>query len=324
MSPPDGSASDLRGELGELAASVRALLEQHEAAGGEGVLSEGGWRDTLALLDPGAPGRRPAGPRPAASPAPAARPLPAAPQAGGVPDPRAAPAFAAASPRPAAPGHLPGPLSAEASTAVVQPSPTANAPALGEGERRQRLAVLAEGVRGCTSCGLAASRTQTVYARGNPMAELCFIGEGPGADEDRLGEPFVGKAGQLLDKMIAAMGYAPGDVYICNIVKCRPPDNRKPEPGEMAACLPHLHEQLALVQPRVLVALGATAVQGLLGAAEGITRMRGTWKLYRGSIPVMPTFHPAYLLRDPTKKGDVWSDLQAVMKQLGKTLPKRG
>ena len=129
---------------------------------------------------------------------------------------------------------------------------------------------------------------------------------------------------ELLDRMIVAMGYARDDVYICNVVKCRPPENRKPEPNEMASCLPYLHEQLANVKPRAIVALGATAVQGLIGAAEGITRMRGNWKLYRGSIPVMPTFHPAYLLREPTKKADVWNDLQAVMKQLGKPLPKRG
>jgi len=190
-------------------------------------------------------------------------------------------------------------------------------------ERRASLAVLAQAVSTCTACGLAASRTQTVFARGNPAADLCFIGEGPGADEDRLGDPFVGKAGQLLDKMIGAMGYARDDVYVANVVKCRPPDNRKPEPAEMATCLPHLHAQLAIVQPRVIVALGGTAVQGLLGASEGITRLRGTWKLYRGTIPVMPTFHPAYLLRDPSKKAEVWADLQAVMKQLGKTLPKR-
>jgi DNA polymerase len=196
---------------------------------------------------------------------------------------------------------------------VVQP-----AAAGGQDERRTRLALIAEEVRGCTRCGLHEQRNQTVFARGNPFAELCFVGEGPGADEDRLGEPFVGAAGQLLDRMIAAMGYHRDEVYICNVVKCRPPNNRKPEPVEMASCMPYLTQQLALVQPKVIVALGATAMQGMMGTTEGITRMRGKWKLYKGSIPVMPTFHPAYLLRQPAAKRDVWSDLQQVMKHLGK------
>jgi DNA polymerase len=147
------------------------------------------------------------------------------------------------------------------------------------------------------------------------------VGEGPGADEDAQGFPFVGKAGQLLDKMIAAMGLGRDEVYVCNIVKCRPPDNRKPEPAEMAACTPYLKEQLELVAPEVIVALGATAVQGLFGTTEGITRMRGRWKLYGGRIPVMPTFHPAYLLRTPAAKREVWDDLQAVLRQMGRTLP---
>lgn len=181
-----------------------------------------------------------------------------------------------------------------------------------------RLALLAEEVRPCTKCVLGETRTQTVFARGNPFAEVCFVGEGPGADEDAQGEPFVGRAGQLLDKMIAAMGYHRDDVYICNVVKCRPPNNRKPEPSEMEACSPYLRDQLALVKPKVIVALGATAVTGLTGSTEGITRMRGKWKLYKGTIPIMPTFHPAYLLRDPSKKRDAWHDLQEVMKHLGK------
>jgi DNA polymerase len=142
-------------------------------------------------------------------------------------------------------------------------------------------------------------------------------------DEDQQGEPFVGAAGQLLDKMIVAMGYRRDQVYICNIVKCRPPGNRKPEPAEMAACTPYLTAQLGIVKPRVIVALGATAVQGLIGTTEGITRLRGTWKLYKGTIPIMPTFHPAYLLRQPTAKRDVWKDLKEVMRFLGKPVPER-
>jgi DNA polymerase len=183
---------------------------------------------------------------------------------------------------------------------------------------RLRLVDLAEEIKTCTKCALYAGRTQTVFARGNPAAEVCFVGEGPGADEDAAGFPFVGKAGQLLDRMIAAMGYQRDDVYICNIVKCRPPNNRKPEPDEMGKCLPYLREQLDLVAPKVIVALGATAVEGLLGAGGGITRLRGQWKLYR-AVPVMPTFHPAYLLRNPDAKREVWADLQAVLKHLGRS-----
>jgi DNA polymerase len=185
-------------------------------------------------------------------------------------------------------------------------------------DRLRRLAVLAEEVKSCTRCRLHESRTQTVFSRGSPDVELVFVGEGPGAEEDRLGQPFVGPAGQLLDKMIVAMGYARDDVYIANCVKCRPPKNRKPEPDEIEACAPYLREQLELVAPRVLVALGATGVEGLIGSKMGITRLRGTWKLYRGRVPLMPTFHPAYLLRSPEKKREVWSDLKLVMKKLGK------
>jgi uracil-DNA glycosylase family 4 len=179
-------------------------------------------------------------------------------------------------------------------------------------------------VRSCIRCPLHEHRTRTVFARGAPTAELAFVGEGPGAEEDAQGLPFVGAAGQLLDRMIAAMGYGPDEIYICNVVKCRPPSNRKPTPEEMAACAPYLHEQLALVGPRALVALGATAIRGLLELDDAgefgpsITRLRGTWKLYRGRVPLMPTFHPAYLLRSPDKKRDVWSDLQSVMRRLGK------
>jgi DNA polymerase len=131
-------------------------------------------------------------------------------------------------------------------------------------------------------------------------------------------------AGQLLDRMIAAMGLVREDVYVCNIVKCRPPGNRKPEPDEMSACLPFLRQQLRLIDPEVIVALGATAVQGLLGTTEGITRLRGRWRLYDGTVAVMPTFHPAYLLRNPSAKAAVWQDLQAVLRQMGLEPPSRG
>jgi uracil-DNA glycosylase family 4 len=179
-----------------------------------------------------------------------------------------------------------------------------------------RLEALASEARSCTRCGLHESRRQSVFARGGGTSGLVFVGEGPGEEEDRQGLPFVGPAGQLLDRMIAAMQLERDDVYVCNIVKCRPPKNRKPEPDEMARCMPFLAEQLAILEPRVIVALGATAVQGLLGTTEGITRLRGQWKLYRGKVPVMPTFHPAYLLRTPNAKREVWKDLQEVLRIL--------
>lgn len=224
-----------------------------------------------------------------------------------LPPPPAQPAPRVSEPRPIA------------TDSAAPPRPTALA--LEPEERQRRLTVLAEQVKGCTKCVLHETRTQTVFARGNGSSGLCFVGEGPGADEDAQGFPFVGAAGQLLDRMIAAMGIARDDVYVCNIVKCRPPQNRAPEPGEMSCCMPYLTEQLALVEPRVIVALGKTAVQGLFGSVESITRIRGRWRLYQGRIAVMPTFHPAYLLRNPAGKREVWADLQLVLKHLGLSVP---
>ena len=213
-------------------------------------------------------------------------------------------------------------VSAEVQVPAATRAPEFDVPAEPEA-RWARLQQLATQTMSCTRCPLHAARAQAVFSRGTPVTELMFVGEGPGAEEDAQGEPFVGKAGQLLDRMIKAMGLDRDQVYICNIVKCRPPDNRTPEPEEMAACMPYLHEQIALVQPKVIVALGATAAKGLLGISEGITRLRGKWRLYRASIPVMPTFHPAYLLRKEEAKRDVWNDLKAVMKQLGRPVPGR-
>ena len=214
------------------------------------------------------------------------------------------------------------PVSAPAFSAPgASSSPSSN---LSADARQLRLTVLADEVKACTRCALHIERKQTVFARGNGSSGLCFIGEGPGADEDEQGFPFVGAAGQLLDKMIAAMGIERDDVYVCNIVKCRPPKNRTPEPEEMNACMPYLVEQLSLIEPQVIVALGKTAVQGLFGTGEGITRMRGNWRLYQGRIRVMPTFHPAYLLRNPAAKREVWADLQLVLKQLGRAVPGKG
>jgi uracil-DNA glycosylase family 4 len=236
--------------------------------------------------------------------------------------PAAAPGAALPAPAPAPAPPAPGPASAATPPATTTASGSAE-PA----DRHVRLPALAREVSGCQKCGLAATRTQTVFARGNPDAQLCFVGEAPGADEDAQGLPFVGRAGQLLDRMIAAMGLSPEtDVYVCNILKCRPPENRRPEPAEMAACFPYLHEQLALVRPRAIVALGNTAVGALLETKLGITKVRGQWKLYRG-ILVMPTYHPSYLLRPSPQqteaKRQAWEDLQLVMKELGLEPPKK-
>ena len=195
-------------------------------------------------------------------------------------------------------------------------------------DRATRLPVLASEVSQCVRCELHATRTQTVFARGNPEASLCIVGEAPGADEDAQGLPFVGRAGQLLDRMIGAMGLSPEkDVYVCNIIKCRPPGNRRPEPQEIDTCIPYLHEQLALVRPRVIVAMGNTAVSALLGTKLGITKLRGQWKLYRGTTLVMPTYHPSYLLRPSAQQAEAkrqaWEDLQLVMKELGLALPRK-
>ena len=170
----------------------------------------------------------------------------------------------------------------------------------------------------CKRCKLCSGRTQIVYGVGNPKAELVFVGEGPGADEDAQGIPFVGKAGQLLTKMIEAMKFRRDDVYICNVVKCRPPNNRNPEPDEIAACEPFLKAQLRAIGPKVIVCLGKFATQTLLREQTAISRLRGQWRQYEG-IPLMPTFHPAYLLRTPDDKKLAWLDLQDVMKRFGKT-----
>jgi DNA polymerase len=178
-------------------------------------------------------------------------------------------------------------------------------------------AALRTRVLACVKCpNLAASRKAVVFGVGNIDSPLMFVGEAPGADEDEQGEPFVGKAGQLLTKMIEAMGLSRDTVYICNTVKCRPPNNRNPEPDELSSCEPFLVGQLAAIKPEVIVTLGKFAAQALLRDQTAISRLRGNWREYQG-IPTMPTFHPAYLLRSPGEKGKVWSDLQLVMKKLG-------
>ena len=179
------------------------------------------------------------------------------------------------------------------------------------------LVLVREELGDCQRCKLCKTRTNLVFGVGNPDAHLVFVGEAPGADEDAQGEPFVGKAGQLLTKMIEAMGYARSDVYICNVLKCRPPGNRNPEPDEVASCEPFLKKQLGAIRPRMIVALGKFAVQCLLRDDSPISRLRGNLRTYEG-IPLMPTFHPAYLLRDPSKKKLAWDDLKAVNAALAK------
>ncbi len=212
-------------------------------------------------------------------------------------------------------------LAQEPAAAPAMPSaPVAPAPIPNDFKSLEEIAAH---VSTCRSCPLYPTRTNTVPGEGNADApDILFIGEGPGADEDAQGRPFIGKAGQLLTKMIEAMGYSREELFIANVVKCRPPNNRTPLPEEMEACLPYLRQQVGLIKPKVMVGLGATAIKGLLGKTAGITRLRGTWQEYQG-IKLMPTFHPSYLLRDPSKKKVVWQDLQLVLKELGRAPPPR-
>jgi uracil-DNA glycosylase len=232
----------------------------------------------------------------------------------------------------AAAGAIPSPA-AEQETLLALPGETVPSPAqsLDPQAKAAAFAALCERALACVKCPhLASSRKTVVFGVGSIDAQLMFVGEAPGADEDEQGEPFVGKAGQLLTKIIQATGLQRADVYIGNILKCRPDTpgqsagNRKPTTDEMATCIPYLHEQIDLIRPRVLVALGATAVEGLLGKTIGITKLRGTWKTYRG-IPLMPTYHPAYLLRNQamSEKRKVWEDMLAVMEKLGMAISEK-
>jgi DNA polymerase len=208
--------------------------------------------------------------------------------------------------------------------------PTASpfdAPLLSREEKVARLAALEEKeVRTCPKCRLCQTRTQTVFGEGEPDTKIFFIGEGPGENEDLTGRPFVGRAGQLLDKMIAAMGLARNQVYIANIVKCRPPGNRVPAPDEVATCTPYLERQLEIIRPQVIVTLGRPAASYMLGNPKlTMGSVRGRWHAWRG-IRLMPTFHPSYVLRtytEETRKA-VWGDLKQVMKAVGLPAPSRG
>jgi uracil-DNA glycosylase family 4 len=275
-------------------ASLCDYVEQIREEGLEGLsAAAGSTAPTMALAAPSHAGA-------AASRAKASRENVTAPQA---PSP-AAPAPSAAPPVPSAPAEL-----------------FYRYPGL---EKTADLAALREFIGDCTRCKLAPKRTNLVFGVGNPQAELMFVGEAPGADEDLRGEPFVGRAGQLLTDIIErGMEMTRAEVYICNVIKCRPPDNRNPEPDEVAACEPFLFRQIDLVRPRVIVGLGTFAVQAVLKLKTPISKLRGNWHEVRG-VKMMPTFHPAYLLRNPADKRLVWSDIQEVMKLLGRPIPQRG
>ena len=217
--------------------------------------------------------------------------------------------FAKKSAPPPAPVAKPAPRPAPHSTFGLQPSASSDT-----------LESLAAEIAACQACALAPTRLNTVPGQGALRPEIMFVGEGPGADEDEQGLAFVGRAGQLLTKMINAMGYAREQVFIGNIVKCRPPGNRVPTPEEMAGCIPYLKRQIAVIQPKLIVCLGATAARGLVNETMPIGKARGTWREFE-RIPVMLTFHPAYLLRDPRQKGPCWDDLKAVLARLGKQPP---
>ncbi|MBO7329307.1 MAG: uracil-DNA glycosylase [Lentisphaeria bacterium] len=176
---------------------------------------------------------------------------------------------------------------------------------------------LQKSLANCQRCQLCANRNSIVFGEGNPDARLMFVGEAPGYDEDIQGRPFVGKAGKLLDKMISAMQFTREEIYIANVVKCRPDGNRNPMPDEIEKCIPFLHRQIELIRPEVIVVLGAVAAKALLRTENGISSLRGRWCSYE-NIPVMPTFHPAYLLRQESAKKEAWQDLQLVMARFGK------
>jgi len=247
--------------------------------------------------------------------------------AGGNRAPEAVVGAAASLPRDPSAGSSNGPSGARAST----PPQRAGLSPEEVGQRVAALERIAAEVAACTKCGLHRTRTKTVPGQGPPTPRLVFVGEAPGYDEDRQGLAFVGRAGQLLTQMVAAMGLRREDVFICNVLKCRPPDNRTPAADEIAACSPYLFEQLRVLGPEVIVALGAPAAQTLLGTHESIGRLRGRFHDFYPSgtpmigppVPLMPTYHPAYLLRNPGEKGKAWEDLKKVMQRLGLPIPAR-
>ncbi len=280
--------NDMQKEFLEILADVRAHLEYQRALGVRTI--------ELPQGETAAPRIRPVLPtRPSAVPAPA-RTAAAAPSL---------------------------PRKGEDAPKQAHPSPVIPSPPIAETPAGQPLTLEAvrEELGDCTRCKLHKSRKNIVFGEGNPKTTIAFVGEGPGFEEDQQGRPFVGEAGELLTKIIeSGMGIKRADVYICNIVKCRPPGNRNPEPDEVAACIGFVKKQIAAINPKVIVTLGNVPTQNLLGTKQGITKLRGTWQSY-GGIPVMPTFHPAYLLRSPGEKKKVWEDIQKVMGRLGIAVP---
>jgi DNA polymerase len=255
-----------------------------------------------------------AAPVPVAAPAPSEAPPPDQPGAAAVRNPATEPvrppAETAAAPPPAA-TKQPAPRPA-ASTAGGSAAAAASDPAVAG------LAALRREILACTRCPLHAGREQAVPGEGNPHADVLFVGEAPGASEDRAGRPFVGPAGELLDRILSnAMGLQRSDVYIANVAKCRPPGDRNPEPNEAAACLPYLQQQIDWIRPKVIVCLGRVAAQNLLGVDDAVSRLRGRDFAYR-DIPVVVTWHPAYLLREPAAKRDTWDDIKRVNRLLGR------
>jgi len=211
------------------------------------------------------------------------------------------------------------PAAASAALHKLEPLPVPSGPALFEAANKienDTLPLIRQNLGECTRCKLHKTRKNIVFGDGNPKAQLVFVGEGPGADEDAQGLPFVGRAGKLLTQMIEAMGLQRKDVYICNVVKCRPPENRQPEKDEVTECSPFLLRQIDTIAPKVIVCLGSTAAQTVLQTNRGISHFRGEWLEFRGR-KLMATYHPAYLLRNPAAKGEVWKDLQKVMAELG-------
>ncbi len=217
-------------------------------------------------------------------------------------------------PMPVVPSRPPQPPSPDRA-AVSRPSPADEG-----GSRAAALDALRRRIGDCRRCPLSATRHTLVFGVGHPGADLVFVGEAPGRDEDLKGEPFVGAAGRLLTKIIQAMGLRREEVYICNVVKCWPPGNRTPLPEEIAHCMPFLEEQISILRPRCIVSLGKVSAQALLGTKDPISGLRGRFLAYRG-IPLMPTYHPAYLLRNPPAKKEVWEDMKKVMALLRETSP---
>jgi uracil-DNA glycosylase len=274
---------DVQKEFLEIVADVRAHLEYQRALGVKSVELPTGGSSPSKVRPAVAMREGSAVPVPAASPRPA---------------PERRPAITTASPGAAPSGSIEAPSSGPLALETIR-----------------------EEIGDCTRCKLHQGRKNIVFGEGDPKAALVFVGEGPGFEEDQQGRPFVGPAGQLLtDIIVKGIKIRREDVYICNIVKCRPPENRNPELDEVEACMGFVKKQIAAIRPKVIVTLGNVPTQNLLGTKQGITRLRGTWQEYNG-IPVMPTFHPSYLLRSPGEKGKVWEDIKLVMAKLGMTVP---